>query len=66
MIIMWKLLSDGEITLEEVLIKRFKVFFEQHQIAENPDKFKELVSKGFQESGNPILWSKWNSKTIIW
>lgn len=55
---MWKLLNEGKITLEEVLVKRFEVFLKQHQIAVNPEKFKELVSKGFQESGNPILRSK--------
>lgn len=55
---MWKLLNKGEITLEELFVKRFKVFFDQHQIAENPEKFKELVSKGFRESGNPILRSR--------
>ena len=52
--LMWKKLSAGELTLEEVLINRFRVFFEKHQIAADPERFKGLVSKGFQESGNPI------------
>ncbi len=51
---MWKLLNDGEITLEEVLINRFRVFLAKHRIDEAPERFKRLVSKGFQESGNPI------------
>lgn len=55
---MWKLLNVGKITLEEVLIKRFEIFLKKHQIAENPEKFKELVSKGFRKSGNPILRSR--------
>lgn len=55
---MWKLLNEGKITLEEVLIKRFEIFLKKHQINVNPEKFKELVSKGFQESGNPILRSR--------
>ena len=55
---MWQLLNNGKITLEEVLINRFKVFFEKYQIDGDPEIFKELVSKGFQESGNPSLRSK--------
>ena len=55
---MWKLLNEGKITLEEVLIKRFEIFLKKHQINVNPEKFKELVSKGFQESGNLILRSR--------
>ncbi len=55
---MWKLLNERKITLEEVLIKRFEIFLKKHQINVNPEKFKELVSKGFQESGNPILRSR--------
>ncbi len=55
---MWKLLNERKITLEEVLIKRFEIFLKKHQINVNPEKFKELVSKGFQESGNSILRSR--------
>ena len=63
---MWKLLNDGEITLEEVLINRFIVFLRKHQIDEEPKRFKELVSIGFQESGNPIVRSKGTLRTIRW
>ena len=51
---MWKLLNDGKITLQELFIRRFEVFFEKNHIDENPIRFKELVSQGFQKSGNPM------------
>lgn len=52
---MWNLLNDKKITLQELFIKRFEVFFKINQINEDPIKFKELVSQGFQKSGNPNL-----------
>ncbi len=51
---LWSLLNEGKITLQEVLIKRFEIFFDKHEILESPLKFKELVSQGFKQSGNLI------------
>ena len=50
---MWKLLNDGIITLQDLFVRRFEVFFEKNRIDENPIRFKKLVSQGFQKSGNP-------------
>lgn len=63
---MWKLLNDGKITLQELFIRRFEVFFEKNHIDENPIRIKELVSQGFHKSGNPTLRSIWITITTIW
>lgn len=51
---MWKLLNNKQITIQELFVKRFEVFFNKNQINENAIEFKKLVSQGFQKSGNPI------------
>ena len=51
---MWQLLNEGKITLSELFIKRFEIFFKENRINENAENFKQLVSQGFQKSGNLI------------
>lgn len=45
---MWKLLNDGEITLEEVLIKRFKVFLNSIKLLKIQKNSKNWSQKAFK------------------
>ena len=51
---MWKLLDEGKISLQELFIKRFEVFFKEYNIKENPKKFNKELDYAFQETGTPI------------
>ena len=51
---MWKLLDEGKLSLQELFIKRFEVFFKEYNIKENPKKFNKELDYAFQETGTPI------------
>ena len=42
---MWRMLDEGKISLKELYIKRFELFFERYKINESPKKFNKAVSK---------------------
>ena len=51
---MWRMLDEGKISLKELYIKRFELFFERYKINESPKKFNKELDYAFQETGTPI------------
>lgn len=55
---LWRLFEDKEITIQEVYIKRFEIFFEKYNIKANPENFNKLLGIGFQKTGTPVEGAK--------
>lgn len=55
---MWEMLNRGEITAEELSVKRFKIFFEKYQIKQDAQIFSSLLTQAFQKTGTPIKGSR--------
>lgn len=55
---MWEMLNEGKITLQELFIKRFELFFRKYGIKQNEKEFNEILTKLFQKTGTPIKGTK--------
>ena len=55
---MWEMLNEGKITLQELFIKRFELFFRKYGIKQNEKEFNEILTKSFQKTGTPIKGTK--------
>lgn len=55
---MWEMLNEGKIRLEELLIKRFEVFFEKYGIEQDSKEFNKILTDEFQKTGTPIQGTK--------
>ncbi len=55
---MWEQLNEGKLSLQELCVKRFEVFFKKYNIPEEPKKFDRLLTLGFQKTGTPIKGAK--------
>lgn len=55
---MWEMLNEGKVTLQELFIKRFELFFEKYGINQDEREFNEILTKAFQRTGTPIKGSK--------
>lgn len=51
---LWEELNKGNISLEELFVKRFKIFFDKYKIKQNEEEFNNILTKMFQETGTPI------------
>ena len=55
---MWEMLNNGKITLQEVFVKRFIVFFERYGIKQNAQQFNNILTYSFQKTGTLIKGTK--------
>ncbi len=55
---MWEMLNRGEITAEELSVKRFEVFFEKYHIKQDARIFSSLLTEAFRKTGTPIKGSR--------
>lgn len=55
---MWELLDEGKLSLQDLCVKRFEVFFKKYNIPEEPKKFDRLLTLGFQKTGTPMKGAK--------
>lgn len=51
---MWEKLNEGKITLEELFIKRFEIFFAEYGIEYNEYEFNKILTQMFPKTGTPI------------
>lgn len=55
---MWEMLNRGEMTAEELSVKRFEEFFEKYHIKQDAQIFSSLLTEAFQKTGTPIKGSR--------
>ncbi len=51
---LWEELNKGNIALEELFLKRFKIFFDKYGIKQDEAEFNNILNKMFQDTGTPI------------
>ncbi len=51
---LWEELNKGNIALEELFLKRFKIFFDKYEIKQDEAEFNNILNKMFQDTGTPI------------
>lgn len=62
---MWEELNQGKMTLEEVFVKRFKVFFNKYGMKYNELEFNKVLTDMFQKTGTPIKGVKGTLSKLV-